>query len=164
MILNKHLGKIKEILVHISLICGFLLVISLNANAQNSNNTRADENDLYLIAKVQGYNDGLRRGTKDARKKRKNPQKTSEYKNGTNGFEAYYGKRKDYKRTYAGNKKLHKQVYNERKKAYQKVYRDGFMEGFAKAGNANPVKARSNVAVRKKRSVFGRIRRFILRN
>ncbi len=175
MLLTKHLSKTKKIGISLSLVFGFLLIISVNVNAQNPNSRSsvrknsshsilAEDSDLYRIAKVQGYNDGVRIGTKDARKRRKNPQKTSEYKNGTNGFKVYYGKNKDYKQIYGRNNKLYKQAYNEKKKAYQQVYRDGFLEGFSKADNGNSIKGYSNVTVRRKRNVFSRIRRFILRH
>ncbi|MDQ6786931.1 MAG: hypothetical protein M3033_09005 [Acidobacteriota bacterium] len=175
MLLAKHFIKTKKIVISLSLFFGFLLLLSLNVCAQNSNNQnpvpnnsnqsiRADDSDLYRIAKVQGYNDGLRRGAKDARKRHKNPQKTIEYKNGTNGFKIYYGKRKDYKQIYAGNNKLYKRAYDEKKKAYQKAYRDAFLEGFSKADNGSLADGRSNVSVRSKRGIFHRIRRFILRH
>ncbi len=159
----------------LSLVLFFLLVTTAEVDAQRSEkrisaqdnfseDIRAEDNDLYRIAKVQGYNDGLKRAAKDARKKRKNPLKSAEYKNGANGFKIYYGKQRDYKRVYAGGNKLYKQAYDEKRKSYQKAYRDGFLEGFNKADNGSRVGVRTNVTVRKKRNVFGRIKRFILRN
>jgi len=172
---TKLLNKTKKIGIALSLIFGFLLIIPINTKAQNSDtrskvqdksnqSIRADDSDLYRIAKLQGYNDGLRRGAKDARKKHKTPQKTSEYKNGTNGYKVYYGNQKDSKKIYGGNSKIYKQAYNEKKRTYQQAYRDGFLEGYNKADDSNSVNVSQKVSVRRKRNVFGRIRRLILRH
>lgn len=174
MFLTKLLNKAKKIGMALSLVFGFLLILPINTNAQNSDNRskvqdksnqsiRADDGDLYRIAKLQGYNDGLRRGAKDARKKNKKPQKTSEYKNGTNGYKVYYGKRKDSKKIYGRNNKLYKQAYNEKKRTYQQAYRDGFLVGYSKADNGNSVYVSQKVSVQRRRNVFSRIRRLILR-
>jgi hypothetical protein len=166
MFLINLLNKTKKIGTALSLFFGFLLILPININAQEKANQsmRADDGDLYRIAKLQGYNDGLRRGAKDARKKNKKPQKTNEYKNGTKGYKVYYGKRKDAKMIYGGSNKLYKKAYNEKKRIYQQTYRDGFLEGYGKANNSNPVNVNQTVSVRRKGNIFSRIKRFILRN
>ncbi len=175
MFLTKLLNKTKRNGMTLSLVFGFLLILPINTNAQNSDNRskvqdksnqniRADDSDLFRIAKLQGYNDGLKRAAKDARKNHKNPQKTSEYKNGTNGYKVYYGKQKDSKKIYGGTSKIYKQAYNEKKRTYQQAYRDGFLEGYNKADNSNSVNVSQKISVRRKRNVFGRIRQLILRH
>lgn len=167
------LSKIRKTRIALSLIFGFLLLSAAGINAQSADNRNsvqnspnsirlADDGDISRVARVQGYNDGLRRAAKDARKRHKNPQKTAEYKNATNGYELYYSSKKESKRIYGGNKKLYKQAYNGKRKLYQQAYRDGFLEGFSKADNDNSV-ARQSVAVRRKPGFFHRIRRFIFR-
>lgn len=174
MFLTKLLNKTSEVGTIFSLVFGFLLILSADANAQNSNNSTqirdksnqsvyADDTDLYRIAKLQGYNDGLRRSAKDAGKKSKKAQKTGEYKNATNGFKIYYGKQKDSKKIYGGNNKLYKQAYNEKKRIYRQAYRDGFLEGYSKADNRSSANARQKISVKRKRNFFGRLRRLILR-
>jgi hypothetical protein len=170
MLFTKYLSKTKKVGMSLSFVFGFLLLTFINVNAQSPNNRSlvsrinlADDSDLSRIAKRQGYNDGLKRATKDTRKRLKNPRKASEYKNGTNGFKVYFGSNKDSKQLYGGNSKLYKQAYNEKRKGYQKAYRDGFLEGYSKTVNGNSLDGQSGVTVRKKRSVFGRFRRFILR-
>jgi flagellar biosynthesis/type III secretory pathway protein FliH len=174
MFLAKFLNKAKKIVTVLSLVFG-LLTLSINANAQNSSSQnkvqnksnqsiRADDGDIYRIAKLQGYNDGLRRINKDARKKHKKPQKTSEYKNGTNGYKVYYGKQKDAKKIYVGSNKLYKQAYNEKKRIYQQAYREGFLEGYNRPENSKTVDANQKVLVQRKRNIFSRFGRFILRH
>ncbi len=124
----------------------------------------AEDGDLYRIAKLQGYNDGLRKSARDARNKHKKPQKTSEYKNGTNGYKVYYGKKKDSKKIYGENNKLYKQAYNEKQRTYQQAYRDGFLEAYGKADNINSADIRQKITVQRKRNVFSRFRRLILRH
>lgn len=171
----KQFAGTRKIIIGLSLILGFLHLSNINVNAQSAdarsssrNNADqiklADDSDISRIAKVQGFNDGLRRTAIDAGKKRKNPRKTSEYKNGTNGFKGYYGKKKDSEQRYALNKKLTKQVYNEKKLVYQKAYRDGFLEGYNKPDNINSVDSRNKITIKRKRNVFSRLRRLILRS
>ena len=175
MLLIKNFRNARKLEISFSLLCGFLFMLSADAAAQNaanrssipnnsSQNIRADDADLYRIAKVQGYNDGLRIGAKDGRKKRKDPQKIGEYKNADNGFEIYFGERKEYKQIYGKNNKLYKQAYKEKKKAYRQTYRDGFFEGYNKVGGGGSINNQSKVTVRRKRGVFGRLRRIILRH
>lgn len=171
----KHLARTRKITIGLSLILGFTHFSTVNVNAQSADNRSssrnnsnqiklADDNDLYQIAKVQGFNDGSRRTANDSRKKRKNPQKTSEYKNGTNGFKVYYGKKKNSEQRYALNKKLIKQAYNEKKLSYQKAYREGFLEGYNKIDNINSAESRNKIIVKRKRNIFSRLRRVILRH
>jgi flagellar biosynthesis/type III secretory pathway protein FliH len=166
MFLINLLDKTKIIGTAHSIVFGLMFILPININAQDKSNQsmRADDGDLYRIAKLQGYNDGLRRGAKDARKKNKKPQRTGEYKNGTNGYKVYYGKRKDAKKIYGGNNKLYKKAYNEKKRIYQQAYRDGFLDGYGKADNSNSVNVNQTVSIQRKRNIFSRIKRFILRN
>lgn len=170
---NKFQARIKKIGAVVFLIFGFLL-LSSGVNAQNSvardsvkNNPRAsrraDDSDVSRIARVQGFNDGLKNGAANVRKRNKNPKKTKEYKNGSNGYKIYYGNRKYYKQTYGGgNRKLYRQAYSENKKAYREAYREGFLEGFNKAGDDYSASARPAITVRRKPGIFSRLRRVIL--
>ncbi len=171
----KHLARTRKITIGLSLVLGFMHFSTVSVNAQSTDNRSssrtnsnqiklADDTDLSRIAKVQGFNDGLRRVAKDSRKKRKNPQKTSEYKNGTNGFKGYYGEKEDSEQRYAINKKLIKQVYNKKRLIYQNAYREGFLEGYNKTDNSNSADSRNKITTKRKRNIVSRLRRLILRH
>jgi hypothetical protein len=73
-------------------------------------------NNLYRIAQQNGYRDGVSKGQEEARKgDRYNPQSTSPYKNGLNGYDRSYGNRE----------------------AYKQAYRQAFLQGFDRGYNQN---------------------------
>jgi hypothetical protein len=95
-------------------------------NDRYGNNDRYRNNDRYgngdyrnsasRVAQENGYRDGLRKGAEDARDRDGyNPQKNSEYKNGTSGYNSSYGS----------------------KGTYKQVYRDAFLRGYSEGYNRN---------------------------
>jgi hypothetical protein len=71
-------------------------------------------NNLYRVAQQNGYRDGLSKGQQEAREgDRYNPQSSSSYKNGLNGYDRNYGSRD----------------------AYKQAYRQAFLQGFERGYN-----------------------------
>jgi hypothetical protein len=110
---NKSQNKIKKFGIVLSLVFGFLLLSSVDVQAQYGGYGRDDRygtyggrngrntNEMYRVAQDYGYNDGLRRGAEDMRDRdRYNPEKASDYKKATNGYDSYYGNKDEYKRAY----------------------------------------------------------------
>ena len=70
-------------------------------------------NNVYRMAQQYGYQDGYNKGIEDAREGHNNPQGTSTYRNGLNGYNGSMGNRE----------------------AYRQAYRQAFLQGFANAQN-----------------------------
>lgn len=105
---------------------GVVAFSSTEANAQwrNQNNRQErwddrndrNRNELYRIARNNGFQDGQQLGRQDRRdRNRDNAMKSREYRQGTNGYYARLGN----------------------KDAYRNAYRQAFMEGYNAAYNRN---------------------------
>lgn len=118
--------KLAKTGIVLTLAFGFMILTAASASAQYypQNNQRQDRrddrndrnrnNDLYRVARENGYRDGQNEARRDRRDRdRNNPQKANEYKKATNG---YYSR--------LGNKN-----------AYKDAYRQAFLEGYNSVGN-----------------------------
>lgn len=79
--------------------------VNIYRNDNYSGNERYLENNAYgsfaQVARINGYQDGLKEGLKDARDgDRYDPFAESDYKNGTGGFRSSYGDKEAYKQFY----------------------------------------------------------------
>ena len=70
-------------------------------NDRNVNYGGNGRNDLYRIAREQGYRDGVDHGAEHAREgKSYNPEGTKHYKQATEGYRSEYGSKDTYKQVY----------------------------------------------------------------
>jgi hypothetical protein len=77
-------------------------------------------NYVYRIAQENGYRDGYNKGIEEYREgDRYNPQNTSPYRNGLNGYDRNMG-----------NKEQYKQIYRQ-------AFLQGFRQGYNQNGNRN---------------------------
>lgn len=75
-------------------------------------------NNVYRVAQRQGYQDGLYRGRDDAQDRdRYNPEKSSEYRKATNGYDSRTGNKNAYK------------------DAYRQAFISGYNQGYNRNGN-----------------------------
>lgn len=84
--------------------CVFLIAPE-TANAQYRRDDRqirrVESRNIARIAQAQGYNDGLREGADQIRrKKRYDPYGEGRYKKATNGYKSRFGNKETYKRIY----------------------------------------------------------------
>ena len=98
-----RLGKgIGGAILTLTLLLGIGIVGGATASAQH----RHDQggyygNDVYQVARDQGYRDGVDHGAEHARNRdRYNPQGTSHYKDATSGYRSGYGSKDGYKQAY----------------------------------------------------------------
>jgi hypothetical protein len=119
--LNNLLKNIKNIGLALSLLVGFLLIAGTNVHAQyqgrqndRNNNDRYDNNGgkMYRFAVQKGYEDGLKKGLKEARSHRNsNAENDSVYKIASRGYQGRHGNKSDF----------------------QIAYREGFVRGYNEA-------------------------------
>jgi flagellar biosynthesis/type III secretory pathway protein FliH len=118
--LNNLLKNIKSIGLALSLLVGFLLISGSSVHAQyqnrqnDRNNDRYDNNGgkMYRMAVQKGYEDGLKKGLKEARSHRNsNAEIDSNYKIASRGYQSRHGNRSDF----------------------QVAYREGFVRGYNEA-------------------------------
>lgn len=75
-------------------------------------------NNIHRIAQRQGYQDGIYRGRDDAQDRdRYNPEKSSEYRKATNGYDSRMGNKNAYK------------------DAYRQAFISGYNQGYNRNGN-----------------------------
>lgn len=142
--LNTIKNSVKGIGLGVFMMCGIVAFSSTEANAQrrdrdnqsdrrddrdNRRNDRDDRrddrygnnggygnNNVYREAQRQGFQDGINRGRDDRRDRdRYNPQRSSEYKKATNGYNSRMGN----------------------KDAYKNAYRQAFINGYNQSYNRN---------------------------
>ena len=85
---------------------------------------RYGNNNIYQVARQQGYSNGLSTGAADAQRGQSyNPQRSHYWKNGTDGYNSSYG-----------NKGQYKQVFRD---AFVQGYREGYQRyaGYNRRGN-----------------------------
>ena len=103
-----------------SLVLSFVLLSSASVQAQYRDRdygrnypSRGYGNQMYRVAQDYGYRDGINKGAEDARDRdRYAPERASEYKKATNGYDS------DYR-----NKDGYKQAYRD---AFQRGYDEGY--------------------------------------
>lgn len=84
----------------------------------NGNYNNGYGNNTFRVAQQYGYQDGLSKGQEERREgDRYNPQNTSPYKHGLNGYDGRYGNKDAYKQ------------------AYRQAFLQGFERGYNQGGN-----------------------------
>lgn len=89
-----------------------------NDDRDYRNNDRNDRyrNDLYRVARDNGFRDGQQEARQDRRDRdRNNPTKSNEYRKATNGYYSRLGNKNDYKN----------------------AYRQAFLQGYSSVNNRN---------------------------
>ena len=117
--------KIGGYLLALFLLCGIITVASSSAQAQypwGNDRYRRDERyrrddryryNSYQVARQQGYSYGMNVGAADAQRGQSyNPQRSRYWRNGTEGYNSYYGNRGQYREAF--------------RNAFEQGYRDGF--------------------------------------
>lgn len=137
-------NSVKGIGLGLFMMFGIMAFSSTEANAQyrnrdDQNDRRDDRNDrrdrrddrygnnggyngtnIYREAQRQGFQDGVSRGRDDRQDRdRYNPQKSSEYKRATNGYDSRYGNKNEYKN------------------AYRQAFINGYNQGYNRNGRGN---------------------------
>ncbi len=150
MYLNISTRKFKRIGLVLSLVFGFMLLSNAAVQAQYRDrdygrNYPSDTygNQMYRVAQDYGYRDGRNEGANDARDRdRYEPQKSSDYKKATNGYNSDY----------------------RNKEAYKQAYRDAFLHGYDEGYNRNGYNNRNNRNNRRygNNGVVDAIRRIII--
>lgn len=107
----RHLGGTA---LTLSLLFGVCLAASSIAQAQYRDDSYY--NDIYRIARDNGYRDGLEVGSKDFRSRKSyKPERSDRYEDADRGYHSDYGS----------------------KNAYKQAYRDGFRRGYDAGYNQN---------------------------
>ena len=128
MTLNKVYKKVGGYLVAMFLLVGIVALANTTAQAQyrrddpyrrddRYGNRRYDpynQNNVYEIARQQGYSYGMNVGAADAQRGQSyNPQRSRYFRNADAGFNSYYGNRGQYKQVF--------------RNAFVQGYREGYM-------------------------------------
>ena len=129
MYLNTLTDKFKRVGLALSLVLGFMLLSSIAIQAQyrdrdyGRNYPSTYGNQMYRVAQDYGYRDGVNKGAEDARDgDRYEPQRASDYKKATNGYDSDF----------------------RNKDAYKQAYRDAFVRGYDEGYNRYGYDNRNN--------------------
>ena len=114
-------NKFKRFGLVLTLVFGFMLLSSVSIQAQYRDRDYGRNypyggygNQMYRIAQDYGYRDGINQGAEDARDRdRYAPERASDYRKATNGYNSDY----------------------RNKEGYKQAYRDAFMRGYDEGYN-----------------------------
>jgi hypothetical protein len=127
-------GKFKRVGLVLTLVFGFMLLSSVSVQAQYRDRdygrnypSRGYGNQIYRVAQDYGYRDGINQGAEDARDRdRYAPDRASNYKKATNGYNSDYRNKEGYKQ------------------AYRDAFVRGYDEGYNRYGYNNNRNNRNN--------------------
>jgi hypothetical protein len=111
--LNYSGKKTSGYLLAFFLLFGIITVASSSAQAQWRDDRYRDRHTALQVARQQGYSWGMNVGAADAQRGQNyNPQRSRYYRDGSQGYNSYYGNRGQYRQTF--------------RNAFLQGYREGF--------------------------------------